>query len=100
MVTVHGSLDCIGGLMALTEVASGGLLLPDGSIHDTRPKDQVLVTNPAHRQAFARFHEVAQQYGLVVLCPRCDHAITGQNNDTPGAKTAVACRCREFLFVV
>lgn len=85
--------------MALTEVAKGGLLLPDGSIHDVRAKNQITVTHPAERQAFSRFHEVAQRYGLSVVCPRCDCAVTGQNNDTPGAKTSVACRCREWVFV-
>lgn len=85
--------------MAITEVANQGLLLPDGSVHDLREKDVVPVANPLHRQAFARFHEVAQQYGLAVVCMRCDHSLEGRNNaDTK--VLSVACRCREFRFVV
>lgn len=85
--------------MAITQVSKGGLLLPDGSIRDTREKDVVAVTDPYERQAFARFHEVAGRYGISVVCQRCDCAITGQNNDAPGAVRSVECRCRQWRFV-
>lgn len=84
--------------MGLTEVAKGGLLLPDGSVVDLRPRDVIPVTNPMERQTLARFHEIAQKYGLSVVCMRCDHAVLGNNNDT-SPTLAVSCRCREWRFV-
>ena len=86
--------------MGLVEVAKGGLLMPDGEVIDTRPKDEIVVADPSVRQAFIRFHEVASRYNLSVVCPRCDHAVVGANNDSiPGQKRSVACRCREWIFV-
>lgn len=84
--------------MAITEVAKGGLLLPDGSVLDVRPRDVIPVVSPLERQTLARFHEVAQKYGLAVICLRCDHALQGHNNDT-SPTLSVACRCREWRFV-
>lgn len=82
----------------MIEVAKGGLLLPDGSVLDVRPRDVIPVTNLQDRQTFARFHELAHRYGLAVVCQKCDHSVGGANNaNTPVA--AVACRCREWRFV-
>ena len=85
--------------MGITEVAKGGLWTPEGIV-DLRQKDITPVTHPMERQTWARFHEIAHKYGLSVVCQRCDCAITGQNNDQPGSTMSVACRCREWRFVV
>lgn len=74
------------------------LWTPNGPV-DLQEKDVIPVVDVMERVTLARMHEIAHKYGLSIVCKRCDVAITGQNNDTPGAPRSIACRCREWRFV-
>lgn len=82
--------------MPIDQVAKS-LWTPDGPV-DLREKDVTIISDPRERMLFIGFHEVAFRHTISVVCPRCDSAITGQNNDS-GQVWAVACRCREWRFV-
>lgn len=82
--------------MAVSQVRKS-LWTPDGP-RDLQEKDVIPVMDPMERVTLVRMHEIAFNYGLSIVCKRCDHAIVGQNNDSSQV-FAVACRCREFRFV-
>lgn len=73
------------------------LWTPEGERTITQ-KDVITVVNPMERVTFGRMHDVAQKYGIALVCQRCDGAIVGKNNGTEPIPS-VACRCREFRFV-
>ena len=62
-------------------------------------KDVIIIANPMERVTFARMHEIAHREQFSLVCKRCDSAVTGQNNDAPGAVPTVSCKCREWRFV-
>lgn len=83
--------------MALDQVRKS-LWTPDGP-RDLQEKDVIAVQDPMERVTLTRMHEIAHKYHFTLTCQRCDHAVTGQNNDTPGAPRSIACRCTEYRFV-
>lgn len=76
----------------------GSLWTPNGPV-DLQEKDVIAVQDPMERVTMARLHEIAHKRHWTIVCQRCDFAITGQNNDTPGAPRSIACRCTEYRFV-
>lgn len=72
------------------------LWTPDGE----RPlqMDTVDVKAPIVRVTLVRMHEIAQKYGIALVCMRCNHSIMGKNNGQEAVPT-MACQCREFRFV-
>lgn len=77
-----------------------GIMLADGSIHQTAEKD-VIALRESEVRMLSWLHEFAHHNQLSVVCKRCDSAITGQNNDTPGTRSvSVACQCREWRYTL
>lgn len=62
-------------------------------------RGQITVTEPRERQALIHMHEVAQKYGLAIVCLRCDKSLRGENTNAPGTVPSVVCGCREWRFV-
>lgn len=50
---------------------------------------------PREMQILADLHTVAQKFGLVLVCKKCDHSFQGQN-DGNGRSHAIWCKCREI----
>lgn len=76
--------------------ASSSLWTPEGEV-STLEKDVVHITK-ADLAILARFHEFAQKYQFSVVCPRCDTALMGANNDST-ITPSVACKCRELRYI-
>lgn len=70
------------------------LWTPEGDV--ALNKDTVQI-NQLELVTLARMHEVAQKFGLTIVCKRCDVAITGKNADTDSS-AVVSCHCREFRY--
>lgn len=62
-------------------------------------KGQIAVTDPRERMALIHMHEVAQKYGLAIVCLRCDKSLHGENTNAPGTVPTVQCGCREWRFL-
>lgn len=85
--------------MARFETLAGGILLPDGSIFDPQPVQEVIpISDLQEKRMFAGFDQVAQRYGLAVVCQKCNYSLEGHNNGTTPT-LSVACKCREWRFV-
>ena len=67
---------------------------PEGEVWQ---KD-VIHINRMELQTLARMHEIAHKYGIALVCQKCDHSITGSNNDQT-QEPAVRCSCREWRYV-
>lgn len=72
-----------------------GLWTPDGEV-PIQEKDVVPITR-RELSLLADLHEFAGRHKLIILCPKCDHSLTGHNNGT-SRFPSVACQCREFRF--
>jgi hypothetical protein len=81
--------------VALTQVRKGGLWTPEGII-DVEEKD-VLHLSPDDVRAFSWLQVFIARHKLKVslVCNRCNHAITGTNNDSSKV-LSMACRCTEW----
>lgn len=73
------------------------LWTPDGE-RALVERDVIPVQNAMERVTFARMHEIAQRYGISLVCKRCDSSIEGKNNGHD-AVPSVSCKCREWRFV-
>lgn len=80
---------------ALSQVRSR-LWTPEGEV--PLQSDVIVVKDPMERVTFVRMHEIAQKYGIALVCQRCNTSIMGKNNGQE-AIPAVSCQCREFQFV-
>lgn len=80
--------------MPVSTVAKS-LWTPNGEV-STQEKD----VTPISRDeiiTLSKMHEIAFRHGMSVVCKRCDHAFTGQNNDQSRV-LSIACQCRELRF--
>lgn len=72
------------------------LWTPDGFV-GTKEKD--VIPLPQHELVtLVAMSEMAQKYGLRIVCQSCDSGIQGKNSGHETAYLSVACNCREFRF--
>jgi hypothetical protein len=74
---------------------AGSLWTPDGIVNLEKSVEQV---NRFEIQTLARMHEIAQKFGIALVCKRCDHSFSGANNGQERSPS-IACNCRELRFV-
>lgn len=73
---------------------AGTLWTPDG---ERRIERDVVPITRNELGMLAMLDRFARNHGLMVLCPKCDHTLTGQNNGEERTPS-VSCHCREFRF--
>lgn len=72
------------------------LWTPDGNVPlHTKGVDQATAKD---MQILADLHEVAQKFGLVLVCRKCDHSFRGENQGN-GRQSAIFCKCRQIRHV-
>jgi hypothetical protein len=71
------------------------LWTPQGEV-TTQEKDVTPITRD-EVITLSKMHEIAFRHGMSLVCKRCDHAFTGQNNDQSRV-LSISCQCRQLLF--
>lgn len=66
---------------------------PDGDI--TTHADVNRAT-PRDMEILMAMHDVAQKFGMVVVCRKCDSSFQGNNASPNSRLMSISCKCREI----